>query len=119
MSEFEQSEHYKEMLNLRNELFRRVGLMVHVEAEIRDSATVKLFMQHAKESMEIAVEQICEASPSDLNEITRCIVNIKVALYLKRALERLIASGLEAAKEAAEQETREAHDLDVGESDGD
>jgi hypothetical protein len=119
MSEFQDEQRYRELLEKRSELYRRVAMMVDVGNDLLDNSTIQFFMAQAKEAMNIAIEQICEASPSDLNEITRCIVNIKMALYLKRCLERLKSDGEQAASEIADQEIREAHDLDAGRQDTD
>ena len=93
-----------EELVKRSQLFAYVHTMIEVEGDLRDNKTIMAFMDYAKKSMDQAINEIVETSPHDTVEISRCLVNIKTALYLKRTLERIISLGVQAEGRLREQD---------------
>ena len=84
---------YIASLKSREERFRIIAEAIDVEADLRDNTTIKALMAAAKLNFDQAVAEIVEISPHNAVEISRCLVNIKTFLYMKRALEGVLTRG--------------------------
>lgn len=95
---------YRRLMETRGSLGQYIDEFVQVEREIRDSHTIRALLAASKRSFDKSLNDLLEASPHDTVEISRCLVNLKAVVLLKRTLELIKQRGEDAIAKLREQD---------------
>lgn len=75
-----------------------IAAWTDLETDMRDNATIKALLAAAEHNFEVAVLELIDASPADRVTISRCIVNIKTFVVMKRTLNAIRLRGRESER---------------------
>jgi hypothetical protein len=91
-----------EMVEAAKSRDRRIGLIAEafaVEAEVRDSPTIRYLLRQITTDSDRAMEELADISPLDHTIVAKLLVKIQSYVYIRRSLEDLKRRATVAAHE--------------------
>lgn len=70
----------------RDARFRIIDEGFAVQAEMRDSPTIRYLLRKVTTDADAAMEELSETSPQDSVAIARLLVNVKTLVYIRKSL---------------------------------
>lgn len=78
-----------EAAKVRDGRIRLIGEAIAVEAEMRDSSTIRHILRQITTDADRTMEELAEVSPLDSATIARLLVKVQTFVYIRRSLEDL------------------------------
>lgn len=88
-----------EAAKARDSRIRLIGDAIAVEAEVRDSPTIRHVLRQITTDADSAMEELADVSPLDSANVARLLVKIQSYVYIRRSLEDLKRRAAVAAHE--------------------
>src|SRR5579872_200015 len=88
-----------EAAKVRDGRIRLIGEAIAVEAEVRDSHTIRYLLRQVTTDSDAAMEELADISPLDSDNVARLLVTIRTYVYIRRSLEDLKRRAAVAAHE--------------------
>ena len=82
-----------EHIKSRDARFRVFGEALAIEGDLRDNATIKAILAASWAEANGAIEELAEVSPTDIDAISKLLVKVRSAVYIRRSLNAILMRG--------------------------
>lgn len=82
-----------EALKARDGRFRVLDEALAVAAELRDSVALKTLIRGIEGEAQDCMDELAEVSPTDVNAVSKLLVKVRTAVYMRRSLNAILMRG--------------------------